>query len=248
MTRKHHGRRIETTFRIKSTPQRVWEAWADPQHIANWFVDRAEGVGRAGTTMRWFFDTFGYVMDIPVIEAEPGKSFVVGGDDGPDGMPYLMEITITKDGGETVMNLVNSGFSEDPKKKDTFEGTVSGWQHALTQMKVWLERYPTRMRHHDLVVRPTDVSPERIRAQFGAAEARSRWLAPDLPADGEVLCDTGAEVMLAHSDGVLALKSFAMGPRRMIGLDWSVWLPDGAAPGDAKPRLTLALDRLQRLL
>ena len=151
MTSKtHHGRIIETSIRIKSTPQRVWAAWADPQQIANWFVDRAQGEGRAGNTVKWFFDTFGYVMDIPVVESEPGKTFVTAGDDGPDGMPYLMEITISKDGDDTVMHLVNSGFSEDPKKDETYKGTVSGWAHALTTMKVWLEQFPLRTRHHDL--------------------------------------------------------------------------------------------------
>ena len=54
-SRKHQGRTIDTTIRIKSTPLRVWEAWADPQQIANWFVDRAEGQGHGGNTVRWFF-------------------------------------------------------------------------------------------------------------------------------------------------------------------------------------------------
>lgn len=51
-TRKHHGRIIDTSIRIKSTLQRVWEAWADPQQLANWFIDRAESMGHTGTTMR----------------------------------------------------------------------------------------------------------------------------------------------------------------------------------------------------
>ena len=54
MTRKHHGRIIDTSIRIKTTPMRAWEAWADPQLIANWFVDRAEGAAVAGGTMKWF--------------------------------------------------------------------------------------------------------------------------------------------------------------------------------------------------
>ena len=151
-TRKHHGRIIDTTIRMKTTPMRVWEAWADPQQIANWFVDRAEGEGRAGNTVKWFFDAFSYSMDVPITESEPGKSFVTAGDMGPDGMPYVMEITIAKEGGDTVMRLVNSGFSEDPKKDESYKGTVSGWANALATMKLWLEQYPMRTRHHDLVL------------------------------------------------------------------------------------------------
>jgi uncharacterized protein YndB with AHSA1/START domain len=249
-TRKHHGRIIDTTLRIKSTPQRVWEAWADPQHIANWFVDRAEGEGRAGNTVTWFFDTFGYEMKIPVTESEPGKTFVTAGQDGPDGMPYLMEITISQEGGETVMHLVNSGFSEDPKKDDSYKGTVSGWAHALTTMKVWLERYPTRRRHHDLVVKPVPHTVEQLRPFYATLEGRAKWMPPDVLHTGEVLCDSGPEVLLSAPsvDGIVALKSFAWPGGRMIGVDLSVWPADNVAIEDAKPRLTRALDRLEALL
>ena len=249
-SRKHHGRIIETSIRIKSTPQRVWAAWADPQQIANWFVDRAEGEGRAGNTVKWFFDAFGYVMDIPVVASEPGQTFVTAGDDGPDGMPYLMEITITKDGGDTVMHLVNSGFSEDPKKDETYQGTVSGWAHALTTMKEWLERFPMRTRHHDLVVRTVPHSPEQLRPFYATVEGRARWMAPDVPHTGAVLCDSGPEILLAlpGEDGIVALKSFAMGPQRMVGLDLSVWPEAGATAEDARARLNRALDRLVTLL
>jgi uncharacterized protein YndB with AHSA1/START domain len=249
-SREHQGRIIDTSIRIKSTPMRVWQAWADPQAIANWFVDRAEGEGTAGNSVKWFFDTFGYEMNIPVIESEPGATFVTGGDDGADGMPYLMEITISKDAGDTVMRLVNSGFSEDPDKGETYKGTVSGWAHALTMMKVWLEQYPMRTRHHDLVVRTVPHTPEQLRPLYATEEGRAEWMPPDIARVGELLCDTGVELLFAMPDvdGTIALKSFQMGPQRMIGLDLSVWPAEGTAVVDAKARLTRALDRLSGLL
>ena len=249
-TRKHHGRIIDTTIRMKTTPMRVWEAWADPQQIANWFVDRAEGEGRAGNTVKWFFDAFGYAMAIPVTESEPGKTFVSAGDDGPDGMPYLMEITITKDGGDTVMRLVNSGFSEDPKKDGTYKGTVSGWANALATMKLWLEHYPMRTRHHDLVVRTVAHTAEQIRPLYATVAGRAQWMPPDVPHTGEVLCDSGPEILLSlpGEDGAVALKSFSMGPQRMVGIDLSMWPEAGSTAPDAKARLNRALDRLLTLL
>jgi uncharacterized protein YndB with AHSA1/START domain len=251
-SRKHHGRIIDTSIRIKTTPMRAWQAWADPQHIANWFVDRAEGVAKPGGTMKWFFDTFGYAMDVPIVEAEPGQTFVMGSGDqpGPDGIPYLMEITITKDAAETVMHLVNSGFSTDPKKDDDFRGTESGWKNALATMKVWLEHFPLRNRHHDLVVRPASYTPEQLRRLYATADGRAKWMTPELDPNGEVLCDTGSEVLLAINggDGVVSLKAFSMGPQRMVGLDLSVWPEEGATGEDAKARLNRALDRLVELL
>ncbi|MEY4092805.1 MAG: hypothetical protein RLZZ53_4 [Acidobacteriota bacterium] len=213
-------------------------------------MDRAEGKGETGGTMRWFFDTFGYAMDVPVTASEPGRTFVTAGDKGPDGMPYAMEITITKDGGETVMNLVNSGFSEDPSKDENFKGTVSGWAHALTTMQVWLEHYPKRTRHHDLVVRPVPHTVEQLRPFYATTEGRAKWMPPDVDPMGDVLCDSGSEILLALPgvDGIVALKSFAWSTGRMIGLDLSVWPEAGATAENAKPRLERALDRPTELL
>ena len=74
---------------------RAWVAWADPQQIANWFVDRAEGEARPGDTMKWFFDTFGYGMDIADRRSRARQDVRDGGGDAPGrtAFPYLMEIT-----------------------------------------------------------------------------------------------------------------------------------------------------------
>lgn len=251
-TRKHHGRLIDTSVRINTTPMRVWEAWADPQKIADWFVDRAEGIARPGEAMTWIFDTFNYRQAVPIVEAVPGETFVIGSGEtpGPQGHPYLMEITIAKDAGETVMRLVNSGFSEDARFDDEYEGVVSGWKMALGTMKRWLERYGDGHRSHRLVLEPAAYSYERLQPLFQATEGRRRWLEPALAADAEVLADTGRETLLAWDaqDGVLGLKAFRMGPQAMLALDFSTWAaapPDLAATEDA---LRQALGRLKTLL
>ena len=137
-------------------------------------------------------------MDIPIVEAEPGKTFVTAGDDGPDGMPYLMEITISKDGGDTVMHLVNSGFSEDPKKDDNFRGTVSGWANALTTMKVWLEQLSDA---HPASRSRREARSPTLPSNCGRSTRRSR-AAPSgcrltCAHTGEVLCDRGPEILLS---------------------------------------------------
>jgi hypothetical protein len=73
---------------------------------------------------------------------------------------------------------------------------------------------------------------------------------PDVAHTGAVLCDSGPELLLAVPglDGIVALKSFAMGPQRMVGLDLSVWPETGATAADARARLNRALDRLVKLL
>jgi uncharacterized protein YndB with AHSA1/START domain len=248
-TRKHHGRVIDTSIRMKTTPLRAWEAWADPQQIANWFVDRAEGVARPGEVMTWFFDTFNYRQPVPIVEAEPGATFVIGSGDapGPQGHPYLMEITISKQQGDTVLRLVNSGFSEDAKFDDEYEGVASGWQMALATMKRWLERYPNSRRTHRIVMEPADYTWTSLDPLFRTIAGRRRWLEPTLRSDAETLADTGREVLLAWDErqAVVGLKAFRMGPRHMIALDVSTW---SEMPGEIDGLATALQAPLGRLL
>jgi uncharacterized protein YndB with AHSA1/START domain len=250
--RKRHGRTIETDIRIKTTPERAWEAWADPEQIANWFVDRAEGRAAPGEVMPWIFDAFNYRQPVPIQEATPGEVFVIGSGDqpGPHGHPYMLEITVTADRGETIMRLVNSGFREDASVDDEFEGVASGWKMALATLKQWLERYPDARRSHCIVFEPATYTPAQLRPLFETIEGRRTWLEPLLAADAPVLADTGREVLMAWDAraGVLGLKAFTMGPQSMIALDASAW-GDRPADGAAlESELRAALARLRRAL
>jgi uncharacterized protein YndB with AHSA1/START domain len=245
--RTHHGRIIDTSVRIRTSPDRAWEAWADPQGIANWFVDRAEGRGAAGETMVWFFDTFGYRQEVPIVEAKPGQTLVIGSGEapGPDGLPYVLEVTIARDAGDTIVRLVNSGFSEDPSADARFKGVESGWQGALATMKHYLEHYHGRRRTHRIVMRPADPHPG-LRDAYATAAGRGRWLQPEVPVDDTVLVDTGTEVLLTWyaREAVLGLKSFSMGPQWMVALDYSTWAASPLDGEATEARLKSALDRL----
>jgi hypothetical protein len=162
-----------------------------------------------------------------------------------------MEITIRRDDDATVMNLVNSGFSEAPEKDGGFKDTQSGWQCALMTMKVWLERYPDLKRKRVIVMRPAAHAAADLQVLYATVDGRERWLAPDVPADGDVLVNSGTELILdwPAERAVIGLKSFGMGPQQMVALDLSQWSESGAAvPDESKARLTRALDRLVALL
>jgi uncharacterized protein YndB with AHSA1/START domain len=247
--RTHHGRVIDTETRIHTTPEQAWKAWADPQEIANWFVDRAEGVAAPGEVMTWFFDTFNYRLPVPIIEAEPGATFVTGGGDqpGPHGLPYLMEISITKDAGTTTVRLVNSGFSPDAKFDDEVEGVVSGWKMALATMKHYLENFAGRRRTHLLVIEPASYTWDTLHPLFHTAEGRRTWIEPMMPWNAATLALTGREVLLDWPEraGVLGLKAFRMGPQTVVALDFSSWSLDESERQNVSRDLNDAIRRLK---
>lgn len=268
-TRRHVGRAVRKEVRIDASPEAIYDAWAKPEEIARWFVDRAEGEMAPGETVTWVFESFGYRIPVEVFEAEPGEHLAFGGEP-PGRPPALQEVTIEREGGVSVLRLVNSGFLEGPDWDEELDGVDSGWEMALATLKLQLERYPGRRRHHRIVVRPVGEAPyESVSPLFTTREGLERWiggsarlgaeppavgsgirLAPEgLPElDGEVLATPGHELLLSWPavDGVLGLKSFRLGPEgRRVALDLGTWPGDGVEPPAAVTEwLDRAVERL----
>lgn len=267
--RRHVGPVVRKEISIDATPEEVWEAWAEPEGIARWFVDRAEGRMEAGATVTWIFETFGYRLPIEVYEAVRGRALVFGGEP-PGRPPALQEVHVRQEGGSTVLRLANSGFLEDDE--EGFAGVESGWEMALATLKHQLERYPGRSRLHHFAMRPARFEYEDVVPLFTTPEGLGRWLAPgaelspapaepgsrvkvpaseELPAGlrGEVLARTPWEVLLSwpELDAVLGLKAFKMGEDRAVALDLSAWPDEGAETGvgeDVRAALDRAVERL----
>ena len=109
--RKHVGRTVRKEFLIRASPEQVWEAWARPDRISQWFVDGAEGEMRAGETVTWRFEHFHARLPIEVYEAERGRYLAFGGET-PSRPAALQEIFIEHEGGLTRLRLANSGFHD----------------------------------------------------------------------------------------------------------------------------------------
>jgi uncharacterized protein YndB with AHSA1/START domain len=265
--RQHRGRQLTARIRTRATPEEVWEAWTDPEKIAHWFVDRARGRPEVGSTFTWIFEKFGYEIPYEVVVAEPGRRFALGGE-APGSGPFLLEVSITKDAGETLVTLVNSGFLDGAEWDEEFEGIVSGWTNALAVLKHYLENYRGRPKTSLLVMRPAVYEYNRLLPYYATPEGLDRWLttsasigslgepcALDLPGGGSLtgrmISKTRWEVALSWEelDGVLELKGFRFaGAGKVVGarvLSWN--MPQGEAP-EIERRLGTALERLSTAL
>ena len=78
--KRHRGRQLVVEMRTRATPEQVYEAWADPEKIAHWFVDSARGKAEVGSIFTWVFEKFGYEIPYEVVAAEPGRRFALGGE------------------------------------------------------------------------------------------------------------------------------------------------------------------------
>jgi uncharacterized protein YndB with AHSA1/START domain len=259
---EHKGRVIRAEMETSATPQQAWEAWADPEKIAQWFVDRASGEAKSGGTMTWFFDNFGYVLPFKVLDAVPGELFVLKWDP-PEGISGLLEVRITREGGSTLVRLIQSGFREDAKWDEEYEGTASGWQMALAILRHYLENYLGHAKKQLLLIRPAAFDYTQLRPYFLDASKLSEWLttagsignvgdpchlalrdAGKLT--GRVLAVTKREVALSWEEigGTLDLKGFSMGPQRVLGVRCFSWTKTAGEMKQLESQLGAAVERL----
>ena len=221
------GRTIEAEVRIAASPEAVYAAWADPERLSQWFVDRASGEARAGGTQLWTWEEFGMEVAYDIVVAEPGRRLVLR---APPHVapPGVIELTIRREQGETVLTIVNSGFLDGVEWDELVEGVRSGWVLALAILKEYLEQYAGRAKRTFVHMQPAPIDFATLPQWFNDASYLRRWLtrsgAPGDSAffplvlhdgtcvDARVLARTGRELALAlrGEAAVLELKAFSI--------------------------------------
>ena len=265
--RPHQGRQMELEMRTTATPEQVYAAWADPTKLSQWFTDNARGEAKPGSTMYWIFEKFGYEIPYEVVDAVPGKLFSLGGQ-LPGRPPFLLEIVIERQGGETVMRLVNSGFLDGGKWDEEFEGVSSGWEMSLALLGYYLERHFGEPKRSFLVIEPAQFSLSSILRWYTEPDLLAEWLAADsagvqapsevgewvrIPLtggeqaiEGETLAVSRREVAFSWvaEDIVLELKAFTMGPNPVVAVRGTGWRTDVERFAAIEREMQSALKRL----
>ena len=247
---KHRGRRLVVEMRTRATPEEVYAAWAEPDEIARWFVDKARGKAEVGSIFTWIFEKFGYEIPYEVVAAEPGRRFALGGE-APGSGPFLLEVKIEREGGETLVTLVNSGFLDGSEWDEELEGIASGWTNALAALKLSLERYPGRNKTTILAMKKAgDYGYGQLLPYYATGEGLNRGLTTSAEIgevgapcslrfssgrtlSGRVLARTAWEVALSWDEihGMLELKGFRFpGVGKVVGARVLSWdMPADAA-------------------
>ncbi len=259
---KHERRIIRDEIKTSASPQQAWEAWADPAKISQWFVDRAEGKAEAGRDIKWFFDTFNLELSYKVLEAVPGERYAILWP-GPMPPPGILEVIIEREQGQTLIRLVQSGFREGAEFDEEYEGVESGWHNALALLREYLENYFGQPRTSLLVIQPGQFEYATIARYFREPKFLAKWLTQSGeigeegaacklalhdggPVNGRVIARTEHEVAVSWPEerATLELKSFSMGPQRMLGVRVSGWSMEKKRAQEIEKQMTEAVGRL----
>jgi uncharacterized protein YndB with AHSA1/START domain len=264
---EHIGRMLRAEIRTKATPQQAYDAWADPEKIAHWFPDRAEGKAEPGATITWVFEKFNYRIPYEVLIAQPAEKFAIRWNPPPGMSAGVLEVTIAKEGGETVIKLVNSGFREGAEWNEEFEGTDSGWRMALALLKHYLENYFGISRSSFLAMKSAEFSFDQIVPLHRTAAGLQKWLTKSGEygevgesfslelqeggkASGRVLAKTKRGTALSWNEirGLLELKAFSMGPQKMLCVRGCGWGLNAEKAKELEAQMERAIERLAALM
>ena len=126
--------RIQRDVMIAAPPEVVWEVITQPEHVTQWFAERADFEAKPGTngTMSW--EQFG-TYEMRVEDADPPRRFSFRWD-FKEGSSLLVEFTLTEEDGGTRLRLVESGFEARGSDGAEHEG---GWTKYLKQLREYAE-------------------------------------------------------------------------------------------------------------
>jgi len=253
------------TLRTAATPMQAWEAWARPEHLSRWFTDEARGEAVPGGEIVHVFSRFGLEIPHRVLEAVPGEKLVVEGT-SPMGLPFRQQVIVTRDGGETVIELVHSGFGSEEEWGMEYEGVDSGWQLALALLRHYLEHHWGEDKAGLFVMRPAAFEYADLQPLYRDEAGLASWLTTNGSLAGKeigdpvrlelreggtltgtLLADSGRELLVSWDEigGALELKGFDMGPDgRAVCLRGSAWGMGAEEAAAWEERLGRAADRL----
>ena len=144
--------RIEKSVELKAPVTRVWRALTDYREFGSWFRVRLDGPFEPGRTVRGQITYPGYEhlkWEAVVQRMEPERLFsftwhpyaIDPNQDYSSEVPTLVEFTLEKIAGGTLLRVVDSGFDKLPDKRrlEAFRMNEGGWGEQMKNIAQHVE-------------------------------------------------------------------------------------------------------------
>lgn len=243
-TRSASGR-----IEIQASPERVWTALTDAADLVRWFplearVDPGDG---GSIFMSWKNE---FAAESKIIGWDPPRRLAIswGWGDEAETQPQVTEYRIEKgEGGITRVDVVTSGFPDDPAWDGWVEGTKRGWRFELRSLKEYLEHHDGEDRGVVYLRRRTSLGLDEVWERL-SGDAGLAGLAPNLnPLRGRLFDADGSlqhAGVLASPDGAL----FRVSNEPCMDPDYEreivLWLQAWGEERDALPAYETAWSQL----
>jgi uncharacterized protein YndB with AHSA1/START domain len=242
-TAPHVPLRLDLTFELPGTPERVWDAIATADGISSWFIateldERLGGVIRmsmgpeaesVGTVTGW----------------EPPRRFAIvepdwaslSGHEGAEVTPLATEFVVeAKSGGSCVVRVVSSAFGTGAEwEREFFDEMERGWVPWFENLRLYLTHFPgqvaTTMRLAEDVPTTASVARAALIAALGTGAVGEAVKVRDLHGTIEGMSEMAVVVRLAEpAKGYLTFSAYDIGNGlSRIGLEGFLFAADAPA-------------------
>lgn len=143
---------IERDLYVDASPEVVHDVVSRPEHVREWWPDRATYEPVAGSVGEIAFGDpadGGKVVSLTVVEAEPPTTFSFRWTH-PAGAPaaptnsLLVTFALTAEGEGTRLRMTETGFREQGWEaavlEETYRDHVAGWDHFLARIAPYVSR------------------------------------------------------------------------------------------------------------
>ena len=241
MSEQKPSRRVKKEIEIHAGADAVWKALTDGEELSRWFPLSARVKPGAGGSI---FASWGPGCEgeSRIDACEPGARLrtIQGPAEGAEPQGTIVEWTLEKRGGKTLVRLVQSSFAGGTDWDDEFYGSTEyGWGFMLVNLRHYLERHAGT---------PRQVAWPRRPVALGREEAYERLVAPGgLFREGARGLAAGGAYMLEAATGenfegtvefVGRPRGFCVSVRQLN--DALLWLTIEGVPGRHEAQLWLS--------
>lgn len=136
---------------VDAAPEVVFEVVSSPEHVQEWWPDKASYDVRPGATGEIVFgdrETDGIAVSLTVMEVDPPRTFsfrwtAPAGEESVEGNSLLVTFDLQPQGGGTLLRMTETGFREmgweAAQLEQQYREHVTGWDFYLPRLVTYVE-------------------------------------------------------------------------------------------------------------
>jgi uncharacterized protein YndB with AHSA1/START domain len=132
--------KFEVQLKIRKPVAEVFEAVVDPKKLSSYFTKTASGRLAEGQTVMWSFTEAPEPFPVKVRQVVSNERIVFEWAAAEGGYDTTVEMVFKPlEGGDTMVQIRESGWRDTPKGIESSYGNCSGWMHMACCLKAYLE-------------------------------------------------------------------------------------------------------------
>jgi uncharacterized protein YndB with AHSA1/START domain len=134
--------KFQVQLKIRKPVADVFDAVVNPKKLAGYFVAKSTGPLEPGKTVKWNFPEpqFSQPFEIFCREVTKNERVVFEWPAGEANALTRVEMAFSPlDGGNTMVQISESGWPDTAKGHERAYGNAAGWMHMMAAMKAYLE-------------------------------------------------------------------------------------------------------------